>query len=528
MDKFDVLLRNGRIVDGTGAPWFHGDVGIIGERIGSIGDLSGLQANRVIDATDFVVCPGFIDIHTHSDRSFIANPKADSKITQGVTTEIVGNCGYSPAPISESGKEYFVKECEELGIKWSWNSVAEYLRLLESLGLPLNVGLLIGHGSIRASVMGFEAREPTPAELEQMKSMVEAGMKEGAFGFSTGIKYAPGCYAKTDEIIELAKVTSKYRGIYTSHIRNQGDLLVGAIDEAIEIGRKSGAPVQIAHLKSKGRSNWGKASNVLRIIDEARESGLDVTFDQYPYPAGSTNLDSATPEWAREGGPQRLLERLKDPEQRRKIEAEIPKHEDWYGPDKIIISGFAPNPSYEGKTIEEIAKIRNKPPVSVFCDLIIESGDRIPSIGFYGIERDILEIMQHHAMMVGSDGSSLASYGVLGKGKPHPRNYGCFTRFLRSYVMKGVMSLEEGIRKMTSFPAQRLDLRDRGLLRTNLFADIVAFHPDKVTDTATFENPHQYSKGIEWVLVNGQIAIENGKFTGKLAGKPLRHTTHSQ
>ena len=528
MDKFDIVIGNGRIIDGIGAPWFSGDIGIVGDRIESVGDLSGFKANRTIDATGLVVCPGFVDIHTHSDVSFIANPKADSKITQGVTTEIVGNCGYSPAPISESGKKYFMKEYEELGIKWNWSSVTEYLRLLESRGLPLNVGLLIGHGAIRASVMGFEARDPTLGELEEMKSMVEAGMKEGAFGLSTGIKYAPGCYAKTDEIVELTKVVHKYRGIYASHIRNQGDLLVDAIDEAIEIGRESGAPVQISHLKSKGRNNWGKASNVLRIIEEARESGIDVAFDQYPYPAGSTNLDSATPEWAREGGPQRLLERLKDPEQRRKIEAEILKHEDWYGPDKIIISGFTPNPSYEGKTLGEISKMRNKSPASVFCDLLLEADAWVPSIGFYGLEKDILEIMTHHAMMVGSDGSSLASYGVLGKGKPHPRNYGCFTRFLGGYVLKGVMSVEDGIRRMTSFPAQRLGLSDRGLLRTGMSADIVAFHPNKVIDTATFENPHQYSKGIEYVLVNGQVAVENGKFTDKLAGKPLRHTVHSR
>lgn len=523
MEKFDIVVIKGRIIDGAGNPWFTGDVGIVGDRINLIGDLGRLDADREIDAKGLIVCPGFIDVHTHSDASFLVNPRADSKIIQGVTTEIVGNCGGSPAPVTESGKSYF-KRYDETGIDWDWETVAEYLKRLESKGLPLNVGTLIGHGTIRASVMGFEARDPTLQELESMKSFVESGMKDGAFGLSSGLKYAPGCYAKTDEIVELCRIVHRYGGVYATHIRNQGDSLIESIDEAIEIGRRSGVPVQIAHLKVKGRNNWGKAENMLRVIDQARDSGVDVTFDQYPYLAGSTGAFAITPSWAREGGIERFLERVKEPDQRRRIEAEITEQEDWTGSEKIVIAKFDPDRSYEGKSLEDIGNLRKKAPESAMCDLLLEANGVLPVILFFGWEKDVRKIMTHHAMMVGSDGSSLAPYGILGEGRPHPRSYGCFTRFLGRYVLQeGLLSVEEGVRRMTSFPAQRYRLTYRGLLRENLFADIAIIDPRKVIDLATYNDPHQYSIGAEYVIVNGRIAVENGKFTGQLAGKTLRH-----
>lgn len=522
MGAFDIVVKNGRVIDGTGNPWFKGDVGINNERISVLGELGRFEAEREIDANGLIVCPGFIDVHTHSDVSFLVTPKPDSKILQGVTTEIVGNCGTSTAPVTEYGKSFFSKRYEYVNVRWDWTKVSQYLRILETNGLPLNVGTLIGHGTVRASVLGFEARDPNPKEIESMKSLVKSGMEDGAFGLSTGLKYAPGCYAKIDEIAELCKVVHQYGGVYATHIRNQGDSLIKSIDEAIEISRRSGAPVQIAHLKVKGRDNWGKAKSMLRIIDKARSSGVDVTFDQYPYLAASTNAFAITPSWAREGGIESFLERIKDPDLRKKVETEIIEQEDWRGSEKIVVAQF--DRSHEGRSLDELASRYNKSPESVMCDLLLEASGNVPVILFFGWENDVRDIMTHHAMMVGSDGSSLSPHGVLGRGKPHPRNYGCFPKFFGRYVLKeGLLSVEDGIRRMTSFPAQRYGLTDRGLLREEMYADIVILDPREVIDVATYKDPHRYPEGMKLVLVNGTIAVENGKFTGQLAGKTLRH-----
>jgi len=521
-----IIMKNGRIVDGSGSPWFKGDVGIEGVKISGIGNLSGFKTEREIDIEGLVVCPGFVDVHTHTDTSFLVNPKADSKIMQGVTTEIIGNCGNSAAPITELGKSFYSRRRtldEQIG--WDWNTVAEYYDRLESNGLPLNVGTLIGHGTIRADVLGYEAREPIKQELEQMKSLVEQGMKDGAFGLSSGLKYAPGCYAKTDEVVELCKVVRKYGGIYASHIRNQAAQVIEAADEAIDIGRRADVPVQIAHIKVRGRKVWGKGWNYLRIIDEARRAGIDVAFDQYPYDrCGST---ASIPIWALEGGTESLLKRLNDPEQRKKIEAEIPEHEDWVGPENTIVTTFPPERSYEGKTLAEISKLRNKKPESTICDLVIETESSLGLQMIFGWEKEIRNFMVHHVMMVGSDGSSISPYGVLGEGKPHPRNYGTYPRFIGRYVLQeGLLSIGDGIRRATSFPARRYGLYDRGILRKGMIADIVVFDPETIIDVGTYMEPQQYPKGIEYVFVNGAVAVENGKFTGRLAGKALRHKAH--
>jgi N-acyl-D-amino-acid deacylase len=522
--KLDVVIKNGKIVDGTGNPWWRGDVGIEGEKIKVIGNLSKADKVQAIDAKGLFVCPGFIDIHTHSDLSFLADPRADSKITQGVTTELVGHCGASAAPLTELGKSFGEKEFEELGIQCNWSTVNEYLERLESSGLPVNVGTLIGHGTIRTNVMGFEARAPTEDELREMKTLMNQGMKEGAFGLSSGLKYAPGVYAETSEVIELCKVVAKYNGLYATHIRNQGNELIDSIEEAIHIGRETSVPVQIVHLKVKGRSNWGKSTHVLHIIRKARDEGLDITYDQYPYDAASTGAFAITPKWAREGGADKFLERLKNSDTRERIEAEIPNMEDWMGPENILVAKFNPDPNLEGKSLLEISKIRKKPPVSVMCDLMLEADSRVPVIMFFGWEQDIKNIMTDPHMMVGSDGSSLRPIGILGKGKPHPRNYGCFPRFLGRYVYKQrLLTIEDAVRRITSLPAARMNLKNRGLIRPEMYADLTILDPAQLIDKATFQNPHKHSEGIIHVLVNGKQAIKDSKFTGELSGKTLRN-----
>lgn len=525
MSDYDIVFRNGKIVDGSGNPWFKGDVAVKGDRIVTISGLDGCEAKVEIDVGGRLVTPGFIDVHTHSDLSFIINPKADSKIRQGVTTEMVGNCGGSVAPITELGKSFEPNMLEELGITWDWNSIAEYLDRLERGGIPVNVGTLIGHGTVRASIMGYEARAPSSGELEQMKELVDQGMRDGAFGLSSGIKYAPGVYAKTEEIVELCRVVARYGGLYATHIRNQGVNLIESVDEAITIGREAGVPVQIAHLKVKGRLNWGKSLNMLKVIDDARIDGVDVTYDQYPYTAASTGALAITPSWAREGGVERFLDRLKDPEERARIIEGVSEQEDWTGSQKLLVAKFDLDTSYEGKSIAEIAELRGKGREETMVELLEEAKGQVPLILFFGWDRDVEAIMIHQAMMVGSDGSSLAAYGELGKGKPHPRNYGAFARFFGKYVLREkVVSLEDGVRRITSFPALRYGLKDRGLLRKGYYADIAVVDPKIVTDTATFQDPHQYAKGIDYVLVNGVFTVEEGEFTSRLAGKVLRHS----
>jgi len=519
-EHFDILIRNGRLVDGTGNPWYKADLGIIGEKISEIGRLDRVEAE--IDADCLIVCPGFIDVHTHSDTSFLVDPKADSKITQGITTEIVGNCGNSAAPITELGKSFFSNR-ERYNIDWNWTTVAEYYDRLEANGLPLNVGTLIGHGTVRASVLGFEAREPTIEEMNAMKELVENGMKDGALGLSTGLKYVPGYFAKPDEVAELCKIVEKYDGIYATHIREQAMHLIESIEEAIYIARNTGVPVQISHLKVKGRKNWGKSLNVLSILDEARNSGIDIAYDQYPYLASGGSLLSMVPDWAREGGISSVISHLENIETREKIENSFLKHEDWIGPENIKISNYSFDRNLEGKSLQELSKLYDIPPQSVISKLLLESKGNVSIIKYSMWSDDVINIMKHPYMTVGSDGSSLRINGILGKGKPHPRNYGAFTRFLGRYVInKNVLRLEEGIRRMTSYPAKRFGLNNRGLIDYNKIADILIFDPKEIKDVATFENSKKYSKGIIYVLVNGNPVIINNEITEKLVGKTIR------
>ncbi|MGD2200257.1 MAG: D-aminoacylase [Candidatus Bathyarchaeota archaeon] len=521
---YDVLIENGKIIDGTGNPWFKGEVGIVGDRIEAVGRIAGSGAERVLDAEGLMVAPGFIDIHSHSDYTVLVDPRVESKVRQGVTTEVVGNCGSSAAPMNEDVKTYrerYMRASVGDDFEFNWGTMAEYLSLIEDSGASFNVVALVGQGTVRQNVMGYEDREPTKAELRRMKGLVAASMEEGAWGMSTGLIYTPSTFAKTEEIIELASVLEPYGGIYFSHIRGEGETLLEAVGEAVRIGREAGVPVQIAHFKASGKPYWGKAVDSLRLVKEGRETGVDVTFDQYPYIASSTSLAAYMPHWAQEGGADSLLDRLKDPETRKKIaEGEGGIHRDW---DAIMVASAKNHTEYEGKRISEIAELEGKDEYEAVFDLLLAEDAQVAVVSFGISEEDVKRIMKSPHGMVGSDGRAVAPRGILGRGKPHPRYYGTFPRVLGHYVREEkVLTLQEAVRKMTSAPAQRLGLNDRGLLRAGYKADVTLFDPKKVEDKATFIEPHQFAAGIPYVVVNGVLVVDEGEHTGAVPGRPLK------
>ena len=520
--KYDVLIKNGRVLDGTGNPWYYADVGIVGDSIKAIGHLRDTEANKVIDVEGMVVAPGFIDIHSHSDVNLLVDPNAQSKIRQGVTTEVVGNCGGSAAPMNQSVKDYKEKYGRRMvpdEFKYDWTSMGDYIKKVEKQGVALNVAAHVGHGTVRQNVMGHEDRKPTPEELEAMKKLVAQAMEDGARGMSTGLIYPPSVYAETEEIIELAKIVAKYDGVYASHIRGEGETLLKAIEEAARVGKESGCPVQIAHFKSSGKPYWGRSKQALELVEKYRNEGVDITFDQYPYIASSTGLTALLPHWAHDGGAEKMLERLKDPYTRRKMQEEQRLNYDW---TDIMVVYAQNNPQYNGKNIQEISEVMGKDPWNTLCSLLIMEDTVVPAVMFGMDEEDVRRIMQAPFGMIGSDGSAVSPEGVLGKGRPHPRFYGTFVRVIGHYVREGVISLQEAVRKMTSAPAQRLGLKDRGLLIEGYKADIVVFDPETVKDEATFTDPHRYASGVPYVLVNGELVVEKGEHTGKLPGVVLR------
>jgi len=529
---FDVIIKNGTVIDGTGNPWFKADLGVKDERIVEIGRLNRAEAEIVLEAKDLVVCPGFIDMHSHSDLMWLANPRAEAKIMQGVTTELLGQDGISVAPVSKPNieviKGLWSGVMGRAEVEWDWSTIGEYLSRFERQGVAVNVATYVPHGNVRIEVMGMEDRSPTDSELKLMKELVEESMKDGAVGLSTGLIYVPCIYAKTDELIELCKVVAKYSGIFGVHMRNEGDQLIESVQEVISIGEKSGTPVQINHFKAAGEKNWGKVAEAFKIIEEARAKGVDITCDQYPYTAGSTTLTAILPPWVREGGVNKIIQRLKDPEQRLRIKKDIqtgvPGWDNqvaYGGWDGIIITSVASrkNKGLEGKTISEIAQLQKKSQADAAFDLLIEENTDVGMVIFCMTEQDVRTVMKHHIQMVGTD-------GLLGDGKPHPRAYGTYPRILGKYVREEkVLTLEEAIRKMTSFPAQRLGLKDRGLIMEEMYADVVVFNPKTIVDVATYENPIQYPIGVEYVLVNGEIVVDKGKHTGAVPGKVLRAYT---
>ena len=506
---YDLLLRNARIVDGTGSPWYRGDVAIRGDSIARIAPSIDEPAVRTIDVGGHILAPGFIDIHTHASRGIFQIPTADNYVRQGVTTLIEGPDGSSPVPL------------------------APFLAKLEALRKSVNVGAFIGQGSVRSSVVGDVNRKPTVDELQKMRALVEQGMKDGAFGLSTGLFYVPGTFTPTDEVVELAKVAGRFGGIHISHMRDETSGVLDSVNETIAIGERGGLPTQVTHHKIIGRPNWGKSKETLQAVDEARARGIDVTIDAYPYTASSTSIQGALlPAWAQEGGRKQVLARLQDPATRTKIKAEVVRvinNERGGGdPKNIVVAACEWDASLAGKNLSEITRLRG---LAATVDDAAEAAMWLVESGgcqgiFHAIgEEDLERILRHPATMIGSDGE----IPTFGKASPHPRSYGTFVRVLAVYAReRKVVTLADAIRKMTAFPAQRLGLVDRGLVRPGMKADLVVFDPARVRDLATFERPHQYAEGIAHVITNGQVVFEAGAMTTARPGAVLYGPGHSR
>jgi len=530
---FDIVVRNGYVVDGTGSPRFRADVGIKNGQIVEIGELGCEETRGDLEAKGLMVAPGFIDMHSHSDFSLLINPRAESKIRQGITTEVVGNCGSSAAPLNPFIKEEIKKTTpvlEEAGLKLDWLTMREYLGRLETKRIAVNVVPLAGHGPIRTFVMEYDNRAPTENELDEMKRVLSQTLEDGAFGLSSGLIYPPSCYADIEELIELCKVVAQFGGFYASHVRGEGAHLLESVKEAIEIGAKASVPVEISHHKAAGKANWGKVTQTLQMISDARNRGLDITCDVYPYIAGSFGLDSMLPPHAHEGGVEKLIERLHDPKTRQKLKGEMQEGtRGWSSPlktggwDATVIAYCKGKPSLEGKTISEISESRGVDPFDFVFDLLIEETASVGVVRFLMCEEDVGTVLRHLVSMIGTDSSARAPYGVLGEGKPHPRSYGTFPRVLGKYVrQERIVSFENAIYKMTSMPAQKLRLANRGLVKVGMWADIAVIDPGRVIDKATYPQPHQYPEGIEYVLVNGEVVVDRGEHTGALPGQVLR------
>jgi N-acyl-D-amino-acid deacylase len=524
IQMFDLKIKGGRIVDGAGNSWYPGDVAVTNGRISVVGRVEE-EAYDTIDASGLVVSPGFIDAHSHGDLILISEPEACIKIMQGVTTEIVGQDGLGEAPLTDGTVDMWRRYLSGLNgnpdIGWEWRSLGEYLARLEAARPSVNVASLVGHGNIRLAAMGMENRKPTPAELDEMWRLLDRSLSEGGIGLSTGLIYPPCVYADAYELTELCKVVAAHKGVFVVHMRNEGDRLIDSIDEVVGVGRDSGASVHISHFKTNGRANWGKASQAVERVEGARIGGVDVTFDQYPYTAGSTFLGSLLPPWAHEGGLDNLLARLRDRETRVRLASYLNHKGDEGSPnewDRILITNVRTirNKRFEGRYLSHIASELGREPAETVLDLVLEEENSVTMATFTMDEGDVRTIMRSPLGMVCSDGIVL--------GKPHPRAYGSFPRVAGRYVREGVLRLEDAIRKMTSYTAQTHGFTDRGLLRPGLAADITIFDPDKIEDMATFENPVQYPRGIEYVIVNGVVTVEHGRYNGSRAGKILRHT----
>jgi dihydroorotase/N-acyl-D-amino-acid deacylase len=523
---YDILIHNAKIVDGTGNPWYEGDIAIYGEKILAIGKLDSKLAKRVIDAAGKVVAPGFIDMLGQSEYSILIDNRAMSKISQGITTEINGE-GESAAPVNEKILNEMKSYLQENKLTVDWKDFKDYFARVERHKSAINLASYVGATQVRAYVIGYDNREPTPEELDKMKLLVREAMLQGALGLSSALEYTPAMYAKTQELIELAKVAAEFGGIYVTHLRDEEDRIVEAILEAADISRAARIPVEIWHLKVAEKPNWGKMPQIVQLIQQHRNQGIDMTADQYPYIAFSNSLSSPIPGWAHEGGTEKLLQRLKDPDVRKRIRNELAATNRNKGVDfnGIMISSVT-NPDlkqWEGKRLTEVAAAWKKDPYNTMFDFILADSARTARVAFAMTEEDLKMGMAQHWVSFCTDANAKATDGPLYEGKPHPRAYGSFPRILAKYVRQDkLLSLEDAVRKMTSLPAQRVGLKERGILKPGFYADVVIFDPASVTDRATFENPHQYSEGVSLVLVNGKPVWEEGKFTGNLPGKILR------
>jgi N-acyl-D-amino-acid deacylase len=534
---YDVIIRNGRIIDGSGNPWVSGDVAIRGNRIAAIGDLHAAQGKRVIDATGMVVSPGFIDMLGQSEMALLIDNRSLSKLSQGITTEITGE-GASAGPQDVQTIAQQQPELDQYHLKIDWSTLSEYFARLEKTGTPINIGTYVGATQVREAVIGDADRAPTPEELEKMKALVADAMQQGAFGISTALIYPPGHYAKTEELIELAKVAGQHGGIYASHMRSEGQSEVAAVEEALRIGKEAHLPVEIFHLKVIGRPRWGSMPKIVGMIQAARDGGQDVTADMYPYVAGGTALASALPPWVADGGTDKLLERLKDPAVRAKIKQEMTtEHPNWEnlylgsgGASGVLVSGIVSRDpaikKYDGKTLQQIASDQHKPPLDALFDLVLADKARTGAIYFIASENDLRYGLKQPWTSIGLDASELSLDGPLFEPQSHPRAFGSMPRFLGHYVRdEHLLPLEQAIRKITSLPAQRERLQDRGLLKPGYFADVTVFDPASIQDRATYRSPTQLSVGVKFVLVNGRLAYEGDHVTGEVAGSILRHAS---
>lgn len=534
---FDIKITNGWIVDGTGDKAYKGDIGVVGEKIAAIGDLQKHESKQCIDAQGKMISPGFIDMHTHSDFSFIYDAKANSHLYNGVTTDVISNCGIGPAPITEEQKETLIAYLGTrlvgsipVELTLPWNTLKEYLDTFTTQKPCINIAPLVAQGAIRIAVMGLAKGDASLEQLDIMRRLTREAMEDGALGLSTGLVYMPGEYTSKEEVAELCKVIKPYGGVYCTHMRTESDGILEAIDEALWIGKEAGVPVEISHLKLLSQQMLGKTQVVLDRFAQAEADGVEVNFDLYPYTAGLTSLAACLPPWLFEGGVDKLLERIQDEQVRvrigREIDEGIPGWQNFVksagGWQKFYVSSISrqEHKHYEGKFITEIAEAEGKTPLDAACDLLLAENGRV-QMNYYAMdEEDVMTFLKHPKGSIGSDTMSLNTEGVLNFGKPHPRGFGTHARFLGRYVRdKQILSFEEGIRKMTSLPAQKLHMNSRGLLKPGYFADIVIFDPEQIRDLATYDVPQQYSTGIEYVLVNGQIALQEGKQTGVCAGQ---------
>jgi dihydroorotase/N-acyl-D-amino-acid deacylase len=530
--QYDLLIKNGRIVDGSGRPGYNADIAIKGDRVVRIGNLVQATAARTIDAQGLIVAPGFIDMLGQSETYLLIDPRGMSKIMMGVTTEVTGE-GESVAPINERQ----IKEQEDFlrryNLNIDWRTLAEYFERLEKQRTGLNLGTFVGATQVREYVVGFDDRPPTAAELERMKTLVADAMKDGALGVSTSLQYVPARFAGTDEIVELAKVAHQYGGIYATHQRSEANALDQSMHEVFEIARRAQIPVEIWHLKTAYKKNWGRMPQILDWIRQARTKGLDITADIYPYIAGSTSLSACLPPWALEGGTEKMLARLRDPDIRQRLKKEIASDaQDWEniylgsGGASGVLIGSVVNRDLEpmqGKRVSQIAEEQKKEPLDALFDLILADRGQTSAIYFMMSEDDMRAAMRAPFVSFCTDSGSRATDGPLAGSKSHPRGWGTYPRILGRYVRdEHLLSVEEAVHKMTGAPAARVGLRDRGLVREGAFADITIFDPRRVIDRATFELPNQYPEGIEYVLVNGQISVDKGQRTPVLAGQVLR------
>ena len=529
---FDLVIANGHIVDGTGSPWYSGDIGIRDGRIAAIGNLSAAARKRTVDAHGKIVAPGFIDMLGQSELTILVDPRLPSKIYQGITTEITGEGG-SAAPLNDAIIAADRASYEHYKINPDWRTFRQYFSRLEKQGMGINLASYVGATEVRRMVLGDVDVQPTPEQLEKMKALVREAMRDGAAGVSTSLEYAPAPYAKTEEIIALASEASKFGGIYATHMRNESDSVLEAFDEAVRIGREAHIPVEIWHFKVAGKANWGRMPELIARVNRARAEGVDVEADTYAYTAWGNGMSAFVPAWAHDGGDAKLIERLKDPVTRARIrkDMETPS-KDWdnewqeiRGPEDVMITSVQ-NPAlkkFQGKRLSEIAATLNKDPMDALFDLLIEDKAFTECAVFGMAEPDVALALQQPWVSIDNDYSGVSPEGILGEEHAHPRAYGTFPRILRKYVREEKkLALEEAIRKFSALPAQRMKLADRGVLKQGMWADVVVFDPETVRDLATFDNPNRLSEGMEYVLVNGVPVIEEGKMTGALPGKVLR------